>query len=206
MKKNVMRLVTALLTVVLFIVPLVPAAQAAGGIDVKIPVEVRETGSKWVDTFRVVLTAVSEDAPMPEGSVDGEYILELPANLDENNAVSDVFSIHYPHVGIYQYTIHQDKGERSSVKYDKKVYDVTVYVTNNADYSGLEVTVAMRYEEDGEKMDKAVFVNYRKPDLPPNVPQTNDESNFPLYLGLSVASIVVLIGLFLTRKKEEPIE
>lgn len=192
---------------------------------VTIPVEMKLTGTKPnpAETYNIVIA--SDGAyPMPSGTTGSTYTLQITG---EGKAA---FSITYDTVGIYTYKIYQLVGENPNPKchYDKTIYDVVVYVTNNADYTGLETTVCIyplkevkgdieiKPNEDGveinpngteyvrgDKVANAEFIN-KYWVAPANTPSTGDESNVVLYALASVLALAALsTGLVVLKRKKQ---
>ena len=183
MKKNVRRVLAALLGVMMILTLSMTAIMAEEAAEenpkVSIPVTIKY-GEKsdypiTEDTFEVILTA-KNGAPMPEGSVNGSCTLEIVGNGTESFP-----PIEYTRVGIYEYTIRQTIGTNKYVKYDASVYDVTVYITNK-EGGGLAAIVVAFKNGSTEKSSDIIFENiydYPRvdPDDPP--PETKPETEPP---------------------------
>ena len=88
------------------------------------------------ETYSVVLASNSSSDPMPSGSMDGVFVMEM------RGAGEASFSITYERPGIYHYQITQRSGTDKNCQYGDDVYYVTVYVTNGLmDASMLDVSV-----------------------------------------------------------------
>lgn len=192
---------------------------------VTIPVEMKLTGTKPkpAETYNIVIAMVG-DCPMPSGTTGSTYAMQI---MGEGK---DEFSITYDTVGIYNYKIYQLVGENPNPKchYDKTVYDVVVYVTNNTDYTGLETTVCIyplkegkgdvefKPNEDGTiinpsgtepvrgaKVNTAEFIN-KYWVAPANTPSTGDDSNVVLYALVSVLALATLTtGIVVLKRKKQ---
>lgn len=156
--KRVLRSVgAALLTVVLCVGMLTPAASAAALITGQIPVTVFMTGSipEGGDTVTAILQAV-DNAPMPVDSEDGIATLEISCNAGENTAF---FAIPYSQLGVYHYTVIMAPGGHPFGEYDTDTkYNVTVSVTNDESQGGCAVTV-VAYPEGSETKGDIIFEN-----------------------------------------------
>lgn len=161
MRKSAHKLFALLLTLVLCLAALSPAALAADeNPSVKIPVSVTLSGTQpaEAETFQIKLTAAESGNPMPEGSVDGVYTASI------TGAGETDIEIAFGRVGIYGYTLTQIPGENGDCYYDSSSYNVTVYVTNAKD-GGLETGVAIYKDGEEDKLDGANFENvYANPD------------------------------------------
>lgn len=179
MKKNWRRVMAALLGVMMCLtltMTTVMAEEAEEGYPkVGIPVTIELTGDRPIteDTFEVTLTA-KNGAPMPEGSVNGEYTLEI-----EGEDTVSFPEIVYTRVGVYEYTIRQKSGDNKYVDYDETVYEVTVYITNK-EGGGYDVTV-VAYEKGGDDKCEVIFENrYDYPNIPViPPPETEPEETKP---------------------------
>ncbi len=140
------------------------AANATDEVNVEIPFAVTLSGNVPGDAeeYIVCLQAAEASVPMPGDSVDGTYTMKV------SGAGNFGFpTITYQKVGIYSYTVMQEKGGNSLCTYDGSVYDVIVYVTNADDGSGMESTVVAYHK--GETKEKAdpVFDNFYETPAPP---------------------------------------
>lgn len=133
-------------------------------LQVEIPFSIALSGDteQMEESYKVSLSAQENTVPMPEGSVDGVCTLE----------VSGVGEFHFPQitydtVGIYSYTVMQVSGTNELCTYDETVYDVTVYITNDLDGSGLESTVVVYREGETDEKTNMVFENYYETPIPP---------------------------------------
>lgn len=198
MKLNIQKAVTLFLVLCCIFSLALPAYGAQQGNELKgIKATVKlENPPSTPEIYQIVLTPDKEGTPMPAGAKDGAYILTV-----KGAGTAEFSAITYPKLDVYHYTIKQRPGANKRATYDKTVYHLTVYVTNAKD-GGVEVTPVLTREGKDEKPDSIVFKN-TYPVNRPDTPKTNDESNFPMYLGLSAASIAVLVLLFLTRRREE---
>lgn len=176
---------------------LTTTVSAAETVNVALPTEIQVKGNspKPEETYSLVLTPENDETPMPSGAGKGEYV------MSQVGPGTGAFPpISYDRVGIYHYTIHQEKGKSSLGTYDDTVYSVTVSVTNGS--AGLETTVAVHPSGKDVKVEAASFVNtYAYP--PSDTPKTGDMANFPLYGVLAAVGVGILAALFMTRRKEE---
>lgn len=124
-----------------------------------IPVEVALTGTlpSTPDTFKVQLTADDPSYPMPADAVNGVAV------LDFKGSGKDAFKITYDNLGVYTYTAKQlDIGNKDCYQ-DKGIYDITVYVVNNADYTAFDLTVVVCRQGETEKSDIRYSNRYANP-------------------------------------------
>lgn len=187
----------------------VPAYAASNSVTTEIPVKVILTGETPdpAETYTIVLKADDGSYPMPDGSRDGEAVMEV------KGAGEGSFYIAYEHPGTYTYTVFQKPGADKDCSYDSCVYEVTVHVTNSETEAGaLDVVVkAEKRTEQGSKCPIEFTNSYpdpkpTKPTEPGDKPKTGDESNLPLYFAMAGGGALVLAVLFLTRKKTDHAE
>lgn len=150
-----------------------------------------------------VRLAAQDGAPMPAGQTGGTYDVTL-------NGPGEVHfpAITYDHVGTYTYTVSQLKGDDKHCEYDPSVYTLTVYVLNNADFSGFDITAVFTDSEGGPKPDNNLFGNIYTPD-PENgsITPTGVADHWPKYLAGS-AVLFAVSGVLATRlrRREETLE
>lgn len=200
MKRKLMSLICGILCIMTLAQPALAASYA---VDVEIPVSVylKDDVPHKAVTFNIVLKPNDDDNPMPEDSEDGKCVLPIKVPIKSHG--EGAFKINFDRVGVYEYTIYQEKGKDKDCIYDSTVFHVVVTITNDADHDGeLDVTVAIRENNKEKKTEDVEFVNVYPYD-PYDNPKTDDESNFPLYATLAAGSVLVLVALFLTRKRKE---
>ncbi len=122
----------------------------------KLPVTIEQKGDipNHAEELDVVLTAVETSFPMPEGSVDGKYIMSVTAGTTGHFP-----EISFPKLGVYEYTVHQEKGSISRCDYDDTVYQMRVYVTNAENGDGFESTTILYIDDINTKFADVEFVN-----------------------------------------------
>lgn len=196
MKLHIPKVVALLLALIcaVSVAPTVLAAQPENKLDnIQVTVQVVHQ-PRIAEIYKILLTPDQEGTPMPDGARDGVFMMTI------KGAGAETFpAIAYPKVGVYHYTIKQRPGSNRRASYDQTVYHLTVYVTREE--TDVKVTPVLTKEGRDEKPDAIVFTN-TYPSYSVNTPKTNDESNFPLYFGMAAASILVLVLLFLTRRRE----
>ena len=118
-----------------------------------LPVEVLVEGElpEEPELFRVSLIPEQENAPMPEGSEDGAYVIEI------KGGEKDYIRIPCHKLGVYNYTIRILPGENINCVYSTDVYHITLFILN-ADNGGFDIT-AVAYRNDAEEKSEIVFVN-----------------------------------------------
>lgn len=191
MKKRICsRMLAALL--LLCLLPLGQTVLAETEASFSVDVQAQGNVPAKPETYTLVLTG-DEGAPMPEGSQDGQYAMQV-----EGPGVADFPAIAYESVGVYHYVITQKPGTNSSCTYDDTRYEITVTVANQKSEPGLEVTIAIRNSQTQEKVEQMVFRNDYA--YPPEIPQTGESGNLPLMLGLWVCSLLAVAFLWKQRK------
>ena len=191
MKKRICsRMLAALL--LLCLLPLGQTVLAEPEASFSVDVQAQGNVPAKQETYTLVLTG-DEGAPMPEGSQDGQYAMQV-----EGPGVADFPAIAYESVGVYHYVITQKPGTNSSCTYDDTRYEITVTVANQKSEPGLEVTIAIRNSQTQEKVEQVVFRNDYA--YPPEIPQTGESGSLPLMLGLWVCSLLAVGFLWKQRK------
>lgn len=162
MNKRICRLLMAAQAVVMCLSMFSGGALAADVQTVQIPVQIEQAGEliEPGDSYTIELRSGEADAPMPEGSVNGVYDVQI------TGAGEAVIDIDYTDLGVYTYTLYQVAGEKENCEYDDAVYQLTVYVT--VDENNVRETTAVLYSN-GKKQDGAVFVNTYKAGDPATV-------------------------------------
>lgn len=122
------------------------------------------------ETFFIQLSADDAAYPMPQGSINGRYVLEV-----QGAAQTKLPSIVYDGVGKYTYTLRQRSGTNAKCSYDPSVYTLTVYVTYEA--KGKLMATAVLYKTgETEKQDDVVFHNVYATVKPTPTPPPKDGS------------------------------
>ena len=135
-----------------------------------VSVSTKGTPPETPETYTVRLTA-DGDFPMPEGSQNGVYDLQV------KGAASASFpKISYDRPGVYTYTVRQVPGTQAGVKYDDSVFNVKVQVYNNAAGDGFEIVTAIRRQGNTEKTPIG-FVNIYPAELVSKTVQKNWDDN-----------------------------
>ncbi len=135
-----------------------------------------------VDRFKFVMVPLDENNPMPEGSSNNEYILNV-----ENSGLHIIPGIEFDTPGDYEYEIYQVRGDNTQFEYDESVYKVIITVVNSEDLSELETLVTITKDGTDEKYSELLFENtYNPPQT--EVPDTSD-INFLLYSSIFLTSI-----------------
>lgn len=161
MKRALQTIGCAVLALLLSVTFGTVSVKAAETLDVEIPFSVVLEGAvpEEAETHSAHLQAKEETSPMPEGAIEGIYTLEVTGDGEFHFP-----AITYNRVGIYQYTLWMSAGENPFAIYDETVFDVTVYITNAEDGSGLTSTViAYPQVEDAEKSPIEFCIFYKTP-------------------------------------------
>lgn len=117
-------------------------------------------------SFTFTLTAVEDDAPMPQGAqtVEGKQVVTITANKGESGApvAIDFGEIDYKALGTYHYEIREKNDGISYVDYDDSVYTATVSV----EQVGNELVATTTYAKNNNPVqdNKATFTNEYKVD------------------------------------------
>ncbi len=112
-----------------------------------------------VAAFRFIMTAV-DGAPMPEGSTDGQKIIEITGEGQQ-----EFGDLLYTEPGVYAYIITEQLGTEDGYTYDTGFYTLTVEVGREGD----TLTIVSReyLHSGGETETHAIFTNIYKTDTPP---------------------------------------
>lgn len=136
MKKKIISIFTALLWMVICTMLNAQTAFAAGEAGISIPVKISLSGTlpSRAEDFTVKLSAGHESYPMPDGAENGVYSMVITGGGSGNFPM-----ITYDRPGIYTYTVYQEPGTNAKCTYDRTIYNLTVYIVNAEDGSGLEL-------------------------------------------------------------------
>lgn len=182
--------------------PEVPVVTKTPSVTINVKKGLTGTLPPVAEEFVFNMEADDPSYPMPEGSENGLCTISIKGAGDV-----DFPAITYDHVGIYTYTVYETPGKNVKCTYDKTVYHMVVSVTNNADYTGLETTVALHVvtvdketkEEVDEKVDEVKFINRYKFEPP----ATGDNSDLGLWVTLmTVCAVGAASVLVVTKRKE----
>ena len=114
-------------------------------------------------TYEYCMVADSDDAPMPEGTVNGRYCWTM------TGTVNQTVDFDFPVEGglSYEYTLYQHvTDEQANYTYDSTTYKVRVYALGY-DAAGNLNTKALFYDEQGNKSwDPVWTVTYKAPPAP----------------------------------------
>ncbi|MBO5127239.1 MAG: hypothetical protein J6D10_06680 [Clostridia bacterium] len=176
MKKNVRRVLAALLGVMMILTLSMTAIMAEEAAEenpkVSIPVTIRLTGDyPRNERYTIVLKADDAAYPMPEGSVNGRYEMTITGAGTESFP-----EIVYNRVGVYTYQVWQKPGSDPDGDYDDTIYYVTVYITNDEQNGGLNITVVAYADGNTEEKTEIIFKNYYEYDIIPPPPETKPET------------------------------
>lgn len=126
-----------------------------------VPVTIGLSGTlpETPDTFQVAVTADDPTFPMPAGSADGKYIMDMVGDS------SSTFDITYNKHGIYTYTVEQLPLGNEDCYQDTHTYKIIAQVINNEDYTGFDLVVVIYRDDSQDKWEEIVFENrYANPD------------------------------------------
>lgn len=142
-------------------------------------------------TLSYRLTAVDLDGDKPEP--DNEYVPVFSLTGTESRTVALPFS----EPGVYRFTLQPVIGkEAKNYTYDKRVYQITVYVKYLEQKLVPTVVVA---DESGNKLSSIEYRHRYQP--PANIPETGDSADMTSWLLAAVGSLIVLAGLLAVAQK-----
>jgi len=158
------------LSLVLILFTAMAATAADDPLKVDVPVEVKVEGAflESKQPFTIELKGITTDAPMPEGTEEGSDTY----THDVEGADTVTFSMEFPSAGVYNYTIRQAIDEEKKVPgwtYDEAVYNLTVYVVRDKEFTLYTQTYLQKVEaegadpvdtdEEGAKLETVEFTN-----------------------------------------------
>ena len=149
------------------------------------------------ETFEFVMEAVTEGAPMPEGTdEDGTKTVSVTGEGE-----TEFGDMTYTAPGTYEYTIYEVAGKAARYTYDTSTYTLTVDVT----VEGTELVLTTTYvknveEEEPELAEEAVFVNRYEKEVPPPTDATTETR---VWTGFSLATMLTAAGLMIIRRRRE---
>lgn len=177
-----------------------------------------EEASKVNDLFNYRLIALSDGAPMPQGTSNNQYFFSI-----KGNDCFEVGPVAFSHEGVYRYQLSHISLASKNYTYDNSTYNIIVYVTKeNGIHSVIENTntgekvskieYAHSYnsqtggnEGNGNNEDDGGDVLGENTNVSSNNNQvtTDDQSLVSLYLGLTVASFISLLILCVINVRKE---
>ncbi len=163
-------------------------------IDPQIQKNVVGEGAPPLAGFKFELKAITENAPLPEGSMEGiKVVVKLGAGTAEFGEIT------FTEPGVYVYEVRELKGDDTRFAYDTTVYVMTVTVTRE----GNALVAATEFTPQGGEtaVEALVFTNkFTAPPPPPGVPKTGETAP------LVVLPIILLLAagvLIIVRRKHE---
>ncbi len=141
----------------------------------------REVPGEYRD-FTYMLSAVSDKAPMPEGSENGRKTVHM-----ERSGKIRFGTIEFSHPDIYEYTLMETTPEWGTFRRDHSVYHVRASV----DAEGkVRITAVGRK---GEKPEKIIFRNSCGRESSPKTGDRNAVLRYAAAMIFSVSGIIILI-------------
>lgn len=205
MKTKQAKFMMVLLILIICLIVLAPTALASEVRSGEIPVTISlgDSPPAIEEDYKIMLKADNIAYPMPEGSVDGLFSMDI-IGADTTKLPEIGFSS----LGIYTYTISQEAGTNELATYDDSKYNLIVYVTNAEDGSGLETAVLLYMIGETEKLEGVVFHNdydtiiIEDEEVPigeAKIPQTG---GIPPELFFLAGATIVTAGIVIKRKGE----
>ncbi len=153
------------------------------------------------DTFAYVLTAITENAPMPDGSVNGKYAFSLSGSSGRTLCLST------QQQGYYEYTLRQVVSEeKQNYTYDTTAYHIGVSIRGSEGADGLTSIVVIE-KTDGTKTDELQFANaYAKKSSDGGSVKTGDDGSLNAYLiatGVSGGALILLLLWAAANRKKK---
>lgn len=225
MKKRKTKVIIALLFSAVWLTALAQPAKAAQVSSGEIPITIDLGDSLTGEEFEIELKAEDSAYPMPEGSKDGVYTVNITGA-----ATSKLPEIDYTSVGIYTYIISQKIKLEDSYNYDTKEYFYKVQIFRSEATGGLQAESTLRDLEqssrEGAKVGDGGAVFYNTPretgvmgavvEFPPKetkpatgvkgatieIPTTSDNTVIFPYVGLFISSLGLVSVLLLDIRKK----
>ena len=111
------------------------------------------------DSFTFEMVAITKDAPMPAGAVDGKLLMVI-----EGMGTKDFGDMIYDTVGVYEYEIREVNEAIEGYTYDPTVYSMTITVAELGEDTLKHV---IDFKKQGASVDEMVFNNiYNDPSEP----------------------------------------
>ncbi len=110
-------------------------------------------------TYASVYAGISADnVEVTPAQMDSEQELASGTIYYEANFKVDFSKVPFEHAGIYAYQVVENNGEGDypGVIYDTTTYNMYVFVSNNEDYTDLEITNVVFAKADGKKLNSIV--------------------------------------------------
>lgn len=185
------------------------------GIRVEIPYTQEfhnNTGDPTIDgTFWYILTPVTDGAPMPEGSVDGQYIFSITSDIEDLLYLTIDFTEEGTY--LYQFTSYVPYPQEGYT-YDTSVYYIEIVVGRTVDSLVIE---SVLIKDSTGRILKAIPLNpsydAKTPATPtpstptPTTPKTGDETHMNIYMiimGVSAAAVIgIVIFLIVSRGRKD---
>lgn len=185
--RNMFKVLTVLAALVMIaLLAVLPGMAEDVSVTVSVTVETDGSLPATPDTTYALRLKAEGDFPMPEGSVDGEYVLTNPGI-----GTVSFPEIVYEGVGDHYYTISQDPGSHDdALEYDSSSYSLRVMVVYDGDS---KITTAfLRPGPDGQEKDTTcTFVNRYTERLTKTVKKVWEDDDD--YDGVRPASLTVAL-------------
>ncbi len=213
MRKKQTKLLIALFVSMMCLTALAPHVKATGTSSGEIPVTI-DLGDSITDSdkkFEIELKSEHPDNPMPEGTVDGVYSI----NITGADTVK-LPQIPYNKIGVYKYTISQKIESDEHEGFDTKTYLLDVEVTRSQTTQRLQATSTLYVLGQTTKVAGAVFYNAPPPAPVPTPtekpttevkgaeyekPKTSDGTQIWPYIVLFLSGAIVFGLMTLEAKK-----
>lgn len=175
--------------------PLDPTTDpTTGEVTPKIVKKLRVTSGSAAPTADLPFTvAVYEGNAVDEAKRVATGTATIPANSPDETTVNftGLATLVFPEAGRFTYTIHEDTGSTSGVRYDGYLYTMTVEVTKNTSDNSLSATCSFSYplgEETVVANSITITNTYTEPKAPSVVSKkvVTTDAQFPAGLGTAI--------------------
>lgn len=175
MKHTIRRVLPVLMAAVMMMTLMLPVLAGEDAPELNLPVTIRLAGDyPQNERYTIVLKADDAANPMPAESENGRCEMTITGAGTESFP-----TIVYNRVGVYSYQVWQKPGSNPDCEYDDTIYHVTVYITNDEENGGLNITVVAYADGNSEEKTEIIFKNYYEydPIIPP--PETKPDETEP---------------------------
>lgn len=206
MKRNTIKKVIFLVLLVLniFVMTISPAYASDYSLQISLPVKqeftVENKGTESVNQTGIYeLTAISENAPLPDGSKNGKYIFSI-----QDTEKKIVIPIKYVTAGVYNYKLQQITEDAEKYTYDRTRYTITVYIQNEK--TGRLSSQIIVEDDNDKKCGEVVFSNsYKGTSVkkPSKQVFTGNTINIAFWIFLEITSLIIILLLSYKGRKQK---
>ncbi len=174
-------------------------------LNVSVPVyqEIEVNGQrpeKLNTSVNYILKRKNPDYPMPKLDKGEEYSFEIEGENDSNT-----LNFSFTHAGVYEYEIWTKTKDEGNYQYDKAVYTLHIYVSNDKK-GGLNSQIIVEEGKGAKSTELKFYHTYKgqpKPKIPifGELPHTGDTTK--VYLWVVVGSVSLILCFVLIKKNHK---